>query len=56
MDNLEIRVEPYSEAEARTILEGLEDQFKDKITDGVGEPIEDSNVDPDEEEEELSWA
>lgn len=55
MDNLEIKVEPYSEADAKADLEGLEDQFKDKISDGVGEPIEEAIVDPDEEEE-LSWA
>ena len=49
---LDIQVEAFDEEAAAAELIGMEDQFADKMTDGVGEDIGEVTPDPYEEEEE----
>lgn len=48
---LEIVTEEFDEEQAKKELAGLEDEFKDKMTDGIGEDLGEITPDPDEEEE-----
>lgn len=48
---LDIEVEAFDEEAAAVELIGMEDQFADKMTDGVGEDIGEVTPDPYEEEE-----
>lgn len=49
---LEIVTEEFDEEQAREELAGLEEEFADKLTDGVGEDIPTMHyVEPDEDEE-----
>lgn len=50
---LDITVEPFDEEQAKQELKGMEDQFANKLTDGIGMDIGEIVVDPYEEEEEL---
>lgn len=47
---LEIVTEEFDEEQAKKELVGLEDEFKDKMTDGIGEDLGEITPDPDEEE------
>ncbi len=49
---LEIVIEGFDEGKAREELAGMEDRFKDKMTDGIGEDLGETVPDPDEPEEE----
>ncbi|MCB6992879.1 hypothetical protein LI177_05190 [bacterium 210820-DFI.6.37] len=49
---LDIEVEIFDEEQAKTELAGMEGEFKDKMTDGIGEDIGEVIPDPYEEEEE----
>ncbi len=49
---LEIVIEGFDEGKAREELAGMEDRFKDKMTDGIGEDLGEIVPDPDEPEEE----
>ncbi len=44
--NVVVKVEIFDPELAKADLEGKEEMFKDKITDGIGEDIEEIEVDP----------
>lgn len=48
---LEIVTEEFDEEQAREELAGMEEEFTDKLTDGVGEELGEITPDPDEEGE-----
>lgn len=47
---LEIVTEEFDEEQAKAELAGTEEEFKDKLTDGIGEDIGEIVPDPEEEE------
>ena len=44
--NVVVKVEIFDPELAKADLEGKEEMFKNKITDGIGEDIEEIEVDP----------
>jgi hypothetical protein len=48
---LEIVTEEFDEEQAKKELAGLEEEFADKLTDGIGEDLGEITPEPDEEEE-----
>lgn len=48
---LEIVTEEFDEEQAKKELVGLEEEFVDKLTDGIGEELGEIAPDPDEEKE-----
>lgn len=48
---LEIVTEEFDEEKARKELAGMEEEFADKLTDGVGEDLGEVIPEPDEKEE-----
>lgn len=48
---LEIVTEEFDEEQAKKELAGLEEEFADKLTDGIGEDLGEITPEPDEDEE-----